>query len=177
MWHRVEPGRGVLDLGSREDLVTRGLVGVELAGLQTPTWGSKRPSSPCSRVRAGMRCRVHFIRNALTRVPKGAWQMVAAAIRTIFAAPDIEETRGRPRVHCRRPVREAPGCERNAARRRGRHDRAHGLPTRALVQESQPPTRLQWVSKEIKRRTDVVGIFPNCASALRLAGAVLLRAG
>ena len=37
---------------------------------------------------AWQRCRVHFMRNVLARVPKGSQEMVAAAIRTIFAQPD-----------------------------------------------------------------------------------------
>jgi putative transposase len=42
---------------------------------------------------AWRRCRVHFLRNILAQVPKGSAEMVAAAIRTIFAQPDAEHVR------------------------------------------------------------------------------------
>lgn len=42
---------------------------------------------------AWQRCRVHFLRNVLAQVPKGSAEMVAAAIRTIFAQPDAEHVR------------------------------------------------------------------------------------
>jgi putative transposase len=42
---------------------------------------------------AWQRCRVHFLRNVLTRIPRGNAEMVAAAVRTIFAQPDAEHVR------------------------------------------------------------------------------------
>jgi putative transposase len=84
---------------------------------------------------AWQRCRVHFLRNVLAQVPKGSQEMVAAAVRTIFAQPDAEHVREQ---HHR--VRRLPGL------------------TLKKIWSTNPPER---VNKEIKRGTDVKGVFPN----------------
>ena len=98
---RADGNREVLgfDVGDSEDgafwtaflrsLKARGLHGVQLVisdaheGLKTAI-GSVFVGS------AWQRCRVHFLRNVLTRIPRGNAEMVAAAIRTIFAQPDTQ---------------------------------------------------------------------------------------
>jgi putative transposase len=122
---------------------------------------------------AVQRCRVHFLRNVLAQVPKGSAEMVAAAIRTIFAQPDA--------AHVQLDViagmlgRQFPKLERML------RDAAPDL----LAFTSFPPSHwkklwstnpLERLNKEIKRRTDVVGVFPNPEALLRLAGAVLVEA-
>jgi putative transposase len=54
----------------------------------TPTSGLRQAVNAVMAGAAIQRCRVHFLRNVLARVPKGSAEMVAAAIRTIFAQPD-----------------------------------------------------------------------------------------
>ncbi len=67
----------------------RGLHGVQLV-LSDAHEGLKSAVGAVMTGAAWQRCRVHFLRNVLTRIPKGNAEMVAAAIRTIFAQPDAE---------------------------------------------------------------------------------------
>ena len=125
---------------------------------------------------AWQRCRVHFLRNVLAQVPKGNAEMVAAAIRTIFAQPDAEHVRDQLDVIAGMLGRQFPQGRGHAARRRRRPARVHRLPGRRTGRRSGRTNPLERLNKEIKRRTDVVGVFPNPAALLRLAGAVLVEA-
>ena len=119
------------------------------------------------------RCRVHFMRNVLSIVPKGSQDMVASIIRTVFAQPDRE--------HIEKQFTEvATMLGRSHPKVAAMLDDAKpdllafaGFPQRHWRQiwSTNPVS----VNKEIKRRTDVVGVFPNPAALLRLAGAVLVE--
>ena len=115
------------------------------------------------------------MRNVLARVSKGQAEMVAAAIRTIFAQPDAEHVRTQLDVIAGMLGRQFPQVE--AMLRDAAEDLLAftGFPLShwKKVWSTNPLERL---NKEIKRRTDVVGVFPNPASLLRLAGAVLVEA-
>lgn len=123
---------------------------------------------------AWQRCRVHFIRNVLSTVPKGSQDMVASIIRTAFAQPDAahvstqfdEVTRMLLKSHSKVAVMLGDARDDVLA--------FTGLPARHWRQvcSTNPMER---VNKEIKRRTDVVGVFPKQAAVLRLAGAVLVE--
>ena len=90
------------DVGPSEDgafwlaflrgLVARGLGGVQLA-ISDAHQGLKAAIAAVLAGASWQRCRVHFVRNALALVPKGAQAMVAATIRTVFAQPDAEQAR------------------------------------------------------------------------------------
>jgi putative transposase len=121
------------------------------------------------------RCRVHWLRNALAYVPKGQQSMVAAALRQVFLQPGREAAHPAFR-HVADQLR--PRWPKLAAfMDESEHDvLAHmGFPAqhRAKLHSTNPLERL---NKEVKRRADVVGIFPSEASILRLIGAVLLEA-
>jgi len=124
---------------------------------------------------AWQRCRVHWMRNALAHVPKGQQTMVAAALRQAFLQPDQEGARQTWR-HLADQFR--PRWPKLA---RLLDDSEHdvlaymGFPVqhRAKLHSTNPLERL---NKEVKRRADVVGIFPSEQSILRLIGAVLLEA-
>lgn len=121
------------------------------------------------------RCRVHFLRNVLAQVPKGNAEMVAAAIRTIFAQPDATHVREQLDVIAGMLGRQLPKVEtmlRDAAEDLLAFT---GFPVGhwKKIWSTNPLERL---NKEIKRRTDVVGVFPNPEALLRLAGAVLVEA-
>ena len=121
---------------------------------------------------ARQRCRVHFVRNLLAVVPRTHQQMAAALFRTIFAQPDADAA--------------ADAWDRVAAQLADAFPKAGPLMADAKAdvlafgefpkahwQKIWSTNPLERVNKEIKRRSRVVGIFPNEASAIRLVGAIL----
>lgn len=123
---------------------------------------------------AWQRCRVHFMRNLLALVPKAAQETVAAFVRTIFSQPDHESALQQLHVVAEglRP-RFIPAADllEDAAEDLLAH--MH-LPAdhRRRLHSTNPLERL---NKEIKRRSHVVGIFPDRASLLRLVGLLLVE--
>jgi putative transposase len=169
------------DIGPSEDgafwtqflrgLVSRGLSGVRLV-ISDAHEGLKGAISTVLQGASWQRCRVHFIRNALALVPKSAQQMVAATIRTVFFQPDA--------ASARETWRKVADTLRN------RYPKLAGLMDGAeadvLAYTIFPPEHwrqiwsnnpLERLNREVKRRTDVVGIFPNSKAASRLVGAIL----
>jgi transposase-like protein len=170
-----------LDVGPSEDgafwlaflrsLVARGLSGVQLVSSDAHQ-GLKGAIAAVIHGATWQRCRVHFVRNLLGLVPKSAAEMVAATVRTVFAQPDAPSAREQWRAV--------------ADRLRARFPKAADLMDEAeadvlaylafpkghwrQIWSNNPLERL---NKEVKRRTDVVGIFPNPAAVVRLVGAVL----
>src|ERR671939_711608 len=155
-------------------LKARGLGGVQLVISDAHT-GLKQAISAVLLGAAWQRCRVHFLRNVLAQVPKGNAEMVAAAIRTIFAQPDAEHVREQLEVIAGMLGRQFPQVE--AMLREAEEDLLAftGFPV-AHWKKIWSTNPLERLNKEIKRRTDVVGVFPNPEALLRLAGAVLVEA-
>ena len=108
--------------------------------------------------------------------PKGNAEMVAAAIRTIFAQPDAEHVHEQFEVIAGDARQAAAQGRGDAPRRPRRPARLHRVPGRRTGRRSGRPTRSSGSTRRVKRRTDVVGVFPNPAALLRLAGAVLVEA-
>jgi putative transposase len=171
------------DVGDSEDgafwtaflrsLKTRGLHGVQLV-ISDAHAGLKLAIEAVLIGAAWQRCRVHFVRNVLAQVPKGHAEMVAAAIRTIFAQPDAGHVRSQLDVIAGLLGRQFPKVETML------HDAATNVTAFADFPVSHwkkiwSTNPLERVNKEIKRRTDVVGVFPNPAALLRLAGSVLVE--
>lgn len=152
-------------------LVARGLRGVRLVISDAPE-GLKRAVATVLTGASWQRCRVHFMRNLLARVPKAAREAVAAVVRTIFAQPDHASALAQLRRvvdGVRRRFPDAAALLEDAAEDLLAYlhfPKAH----RARLHSTNPLERL---NKEIKRRSNVVGIFPNRAALLRLVGAVL----
>jgi putative transposase len=124
---------------------------------------------------AVQRCRVHFLRNVLAQVPKGSAETVAAAVRTIFAQPDAHHVHEQLDVIAGMLGRQFPKLEamlRDAAPELLAFT-SFPISHWKKIWSTNPLERL---NKEIKRRTDVVGVFPNPEALLRLAGAVLVEA-
>ena len=154
-------------------LRARGLAGVRLV-ISDAHEGLKAAIGAVLLGAAWQRCRVHFLRNVLTRIPRGSAEMVLAAIRTIFAQPDAVAVTEQldeiaDKLQSRFPVVAAMLVD-------AKEDVTAftGFPVNhwRKIWSTNP---LERVNKEIKRRTDVVGIFPNEAAIVRLAGAVLLE--
>ena len=159
-------------LGFLRRLEKRGLKGVKLV-ISDAHEGLKAAIAQVFKA-SWQRCRVHFMRNALAHVPKAQHQMVAAAIRSVFAQNTqaegsktwrhvADQLRARlPKLAALMDEAEADVIAFMA------FPRAHW----PKLHSTNPIERL---NKEVKRRADVVGIFPNEASIMRLVGAILLE--
>lgn len=164
---------GAFWLAFLRSLVARGLTGVQLV-VSDAHLGLKSAIAAVLTGASWQRCRVHFVRNALALVPKSAAAMVAATIRTAFAQPDAAGAREQWR-------RVVDSFQTRFPRLASLLEDAEAdvLAYTAFPAEhwrqiwSNNP--LERLNKEVKRRTDVVGIFPNAAAVTRLVGAVLLE--
>src|SRR5690348_2799435 len=155
-------------------LKARGLGGVQLVISDAHT-GLKQAISAVLLGAAWQRCRVHFLRNVLAQVPKGSAEMVAAAIRTIFAQPDAAHVREQLGVIAGMLGRQSVKVE-TMLRDAAEDLLAFTAFPAAHWKKVWSTNPLERLNKEIKRRTDVVGVFPNPDALLRLAGAVLVEA-
>ena len=151
--------------------MARGLRGVKLVTSDAHE-GLKAAISSVLQGASWQRCRTHLMRNALALVPKGTQQMVAATIRTVFYQPDAESARSTWR-------RVADGFRPRWPRLAKLLDEAEEevLAYLAFPHEhwrqlwsTNPQERL---NREVKRRADVIGIFPNERAVIRLVGSVL----
>lgn len=120
------------------------------------------------------RCRVHFMRNVLANVPKTAGPMVASIIRTVFAQPDPEHVHTQFDEVVRMLARSHPKVAGMLEDARDDLLAFTGFPI-AHWRQIWSTNPLERLNKEVKRRTDVVGTFPNPAALLRLAGHVLIE--
>ena len=172
-----------LDVGDSEDgafwteflrgLRRRGLGGVRLV-ISDAHEGLKGAITAVFVGAAWQRCRVHFLRNVLARIPKAHAQMVLAAIRTIWAQPDALMVGEQLDEIAAKLERRYPVVARMLTDAKADVTAFAAFPFSHWhkIWSTNP---LERVNKEIKRRTDVVGIFPNDTAVVRLAGAVLLE--
>jgi putative transposase len=172
-----------IDIGDSEDEVfwteflsalrRRGLHGVELV-VSDAHLGLRAAITKVFIGASWQRCRVHFMRNLLARVHKSQSQMVAASVRTIFARADRDAVVSQLGEVASRLAQQFPDVA------------AMLLDTREDVCAFAAFPRAHWTKiwstnsierlvAEIKRRTRVVGIFPNDTCALRLVTAVCVE--
>ena len=154
-------------------LRARGLSGTKLVISDAHT-GLKQAIAAIMIGASWQRCRVHFLRNLLAHVPKGSQEMVAAAVRTIFAQPDARSVRAQLDVIASMLGRQFPKVETMLRDAAVEVTAFADFPV-AHWRKIWSTNPLERVNREIKRRTDVVGVFPNPAALLRLAGSVLIE--
>jgi transposase-like protein len=123
------------------------------------------------------RWRVHFQRNALAHAGKSSRRVVSAFIATAFAQPDHGAARTHWRLVADQMRGKLPKLPKLASLMDGAEEDVLSYMTfpqqhRAKLHSTNPIERL---NGEIKRRTDVVGIFPNEAAIRRLVGAILME--
>ena len=172
-----------VDVGDSEDgafwtaflrgLRARGLGGVQLV-ISDHHLGLKTAISAVFVGAAWQRCRVHFMRNVLARVPKASSEMVAAAIRTIFAQPDGDHVRTQLDEVSRMLEGQFPDVAEMLRDATEDLLAFTGFPV-AHWRKIWSTNPLERINGEIKRRTNVVGIFPNDPAIVRLVTAVLVE--
>ena len=152
-------------------LVARGLKGVKLV-ISDSHEGLKNAIAATLSGASWQRCRTHFMRNLLTRVPKSAQGMVATLVRGIFAQADEQSTWSMHSNVVQQLEKRFPEAAKLLDAAAGELLAFTAFPKAHWKQiwSNNPQERL---NKELRRRSDVVGIFPNRAAIVRLLGAVL----
>ena len=151
----------------------RGLAGVRLV-VSDAHAGLVKAIGRCFQGAAWQRCRVHAMRNLLSAAHHKHRQMIAALIRTVFAQPDADTARAQLRAVVDQLRPYAPAVA----------ERLQGMENDVLAYTGFPAAHwskiwsnnpIERLNRELKRRTDVVGIFPDKHSVIRLVGALLVE--
>jgi transposase-like protein len=172
-----------LDVGDSENeifwreflagLVDRGLGGVKLV-ISDAHAGLVKAIRRHFQNASWQRCRVHAMRNLLSAAHHRQRAMIAALVRTVFAQPDHDAAVAQLRAVVDQLTPYAPAVA----------ERLAGMETDLLAYTGFPPAHwskiwsnnpIERMNRELKRRTDVVGIFPDTASVIRLVGALLVE--
>jgi putative transposase len=172
----VDVGDSENDVFWREfltDLTDRGLAGVKLV-ISDAHAGLVKAIGRCFQGAAWQRCRVHAMRNLLSAAPHRQRAMIAALVRTVFAQPDADTARTQLRAVVDQLMPYAPTVA----------ERLEAMEADVLAYTAFPAAHwpkiwsnnpIERLNRELKRRTDVVGIFPDKASVIRLVGALLVE--
>jgi putative transposase len=152
-------------------LVKRGLKGVQLV-ISDAHEGLKQAVAKVLSEASWQRCRVHFMRNLLSLIPRDAQGAVGTLVRMIFAEPDHASAMAKLHEVVRALKTRFPqAAELLDDASEDLLSNLHFPPEhRRRLHSTNPLERLH---KEVKRRTHVVGIFPNRAALLRLVGTLL----
>jgi transposase-like protein len=172
-----------LDVGDSENeifwreflasLIDRGLAGVKLV-ISDAHAGLVKAIRRHFQNASWQRCRVHAMRNLLSAAHHRQRAMIAALVRTVFAQPDHDAAVAQLRAVVDQLTPYAPAVA----------ERLAGMETDLLAYTGFPPAHwskiwsnnpIERLNRELKRRTDVVGIFPDTASVIRLVGALLVE--
>jgi putative transposase len=153
------------------DLTARGLTGVQLVtsdahrGL-TEAIGATLPGA------SWQRCRTHYAANLMAATPKSAWGWVRALLHSVYDQPDAESVHAQLTRVLDALAEKLPAvaAHLDAARADILAFTAYPKAIWRQIWSNNPQERL---NREIRRRTDVVGIFPGRDALIRLVGAVL----
>ena len=169
------------DLGTSEDgsfwltflrsLVARGLRGVKLA-ISDAHEGLRAAIETTLVGATWQRCRVHVMRNVLSQVPKSSQAMVSSIVRTIFAQPTQESAKEQLAVVVQQLKSRFPKAM-DVLQKAEEDVLAYMAFPREHWRQICSTNPLERLNREIRRRIDVVGIFPNRDSVIRLVGTIL----
>jgi len=165
----AEDGAGWL--GFFRDLTARGLTGVKLvtsdahAGLVAAI-GATLPGA------TWQRCRTHYAANLMSATPKSSWPWVKTLLHSVYDQPDADAVHAQFDRVLNALEEKLPAVATHLETARADVLAFTGFPKEIWRQlwSNNPQERL---NREIRRRTDVVGIFPDRGSLIRLVGAVL----
>ena len=165
----AEDGAGWL--GFFRDLTARGLTGVKLvtsdahAGLVAAI-GATLPGA------TWQRCRTHYAANLMSATPKSSWPWVKTLLHSVYDQPDADAVHAQFDRVLNALEEKLPAVATHLEGARADVLAFTGFPKEIWRQlwSNNPQERL---NREIRRRTDVVGIFPDRGSLIRLVGAVL----
>jgi putative transposase len=152
-------------------LVARGLSGVKLVTSDAHS-GLKAAIAAELPGCCWQRCRTHFMRNLLSKVPKSAQGLVATLVRSIFAQPTNKEVWAQHERVCKELERRFPTAA-EMLREAAEDILAFTTFPQSVWRQIWSNNPQERVNREIRRRSDVVGIFPNREAIIRLVGAVL----
>lgn len=172
-----------VDVGPSEDesfwaqflrgLLERGLSGVQLV-ISDAHKGLKKAIREVLTGASWQRCRVHFLRNVLSIVPRSAQGAVSALVRSIFSQPSAAAAREQTKRVIAQLRKIAPKAAQLLDEAADDVIAYMSFPAQHWRQlHSTNP--LERLNREIARRTDVVGIFPNEAAVVRLVGMLLIE--
>jgi putative transposase len=169
------------DLGTSEDgsfwltflrsLVARGLRGVKLA-ISDAHEGLRAAIETTLVGATWQRCRVHVMRNVLSQVPKSSQAMVSSIVRTIFAQPTQESAKEQLAIVVQQLKSRFPKAM-DVLQKAEEDVLAYMAFPREHWRQICSTNPLERLNREIRRRIDLVGIFPNRDSAIRLVGTIL----
>jgi len=152
-------------------LVSRGLSGV--VGVTSDAHSGLRDAIEATLPGASwQRCRTHFMTNLLTKVPRTAQTAVATLVRSIYAQPDAASVRKQWR-YVADQLEERFSDATQKLEEAEEEILAFTAFPKSVWKQIWSNNPLERLNKEIKRRTNVVGIFPNRDAVVRLVGAVL----
>ena len=156
-----------------ESLTARGLHGVKLV-ISDAHPGLKEAIGQVFTGIPWQRCRVHFMRNVLSQVPKKYQGMVSAMVRTIFTADKVEEAKKQLRMVVDQLSTRFPKAMQIVIDAEDEVLTYMSFPQKHW-QQIYSSNVLERLNKEIRRRFNVVSVFPDRASVIRLGGAVLME--
>lgn len=164
---------GAFWLAFLRSLVARGLTGIQLV-ISDAHEGLKSAIDSVLAGAAWQRCRVHFLRNVLAVVTKAEADWVLVLIRSIFAQTTPEAARAQFGVVIAALAKRQPRVAAMLEAAEAELLAYTGFPP-AHWRQIWSTNPLERLNREIKRRIDVVGIFPNRAAVIRLVGALLME--